>query len=97
MDNQPPQEIQLRARIDDAVAEGIYVNFGSIVHNRSEFILDLGRIVPGKPEVKILTRVLTTPLHAKQLCRALSQNIEQYEKNYGEIPGVDEVNKRVGF
>ncbi len=97
MDNKPPQEIQLRARIDDAVAEGIYVNFGSIVHNRSEFILDLGRIVPGKPEVKILTRVLTTPLHAKQLCRALTQNIEQYEKTYGEIAGIDEMNKRVGF
>jgi len=97
MEDKPPQEIQLRARIDDAVAEGIYVNFGSIVHNRSEFILDLGRIVPGKPEVKILTRVLTTPLHAKQLCSALAQNIEQYEKSFGEIAGADEVNKRVGF
>src|SRR5437773_7343838 len=97
MENKPPQEIQLRARIDDSVAEGIYVNFGSIVHNRSEFILDLGRIVPGKPEVKILTRVLTTPLHAKQLCRALAQNIEQYEKMFGEITGVDDVSKRVGF
>jgi len=53
--------------------------------------------VPGKPEVKILTRVLTTPLHAKQLCRALAQNIEQYEKTYGEISGIDEMNKRVGF
>ena len=97
MDNKPSQEIQLRVRIDDAVAEGVYVNFGSIVHNRSEFILDLGRIVPGKPEVKILTRVLTTPLHAKQLCRALTQNIEQYEKSYGEIAGADESAKRVGF
>ena len=97
MDHKPPQEIQLRLKIDDAVAEGVYVNFGSIVHNRSEFILDLGRIVPGKPEVKILTRVLTTPLHAKQLLRALTQNIEQYEKSYGEISGADESGKRVGF
>ena len=94
---QPPKEIQLRARIDDAVAEGIYINFGSIVHNRSEFIIDLGRIVPGRQEVKILTRVLTTPLHAKQLCRALSQNLEQYEKSFGEIQGMDESAKRVGF
>jgi hypothetical protein len=97
MENKPPQEIQLRMRIDDAVAEGVYVNFGSIVHNRSEFILDLGRIVPGKPEVKVLTRVLTSPLHAKQLCRALTQNIEQYEKSFGEIAGVDDPVKRVGF
>lgn len=97
MENKPSQEIQLRVRIDDAVSEGVYVNFGSIVHNRSEFIIDLGRIVPGRPEVKILTRVITTPLHAKQLCRALSQNLEQYEKSFGEIAGVDEAAKRVGF
>jgi len=95
--DKPPKEIQLHARIDDAVAEGVYVNFGSLAHNRSEFIIDLGRIVPGRSDVKILVRALTTPLVAKQLCRALSQNIEQYEKSYGEIAGIDEVAKRVGF
>ena len=93
----PPKEMTLRARIDDAVAEGVYVNFGSIAHNRSEFFMDLGRIVPGRQDVKILTRVLTTPLVAKQLCRALAQNIDQYEKSYGEIQGVDEAMKKVGF
>ena len=97
MENKPPQEVQLRARIDDAVAEGTYVNFGSIVHNRSEFVLDLGRIVPGRSDVRILVRVLTTPLHAKQLCRALAQNIEQYERTFGEIAGAEDVAKRVGF
>lgn len=96
MDN-PPKEVRLRARIDDSVAEGTYVNFGSISHNRSEFILDLGRVVPGRAEVKILSRILTTPLVAKQLSRALSQNVEQYEKRHGEIVGVDETMKRVGF
>ncbi len=93
----PAGEIPIRLRIDDAVAEGVYVNFGSVAHNRSEFILDLGRIVPGRTEVKILTRILTTPLHAKQLCRALTQNLEQYEKSFGEIQGVDEGFKKVGF
>jgi Protein of unknown function (DUF3467) len=97
MDPKPPQEVPLRARIEDAVAEGIYVNFGSIAHNRSEFILDLGRIVPGRAEVKILSRILTSPLVAKQLSRALAQNIEQYERSYGEIAGMDEAIKRVGF
>lgn len=93
----PPKDIQVRLRIDDAVAEGIYVNFGSIVHNRSEFVIDLGRVVPGRPDVKVLARILTTPLHAKQLCRALAQNLEQYEKSFGEIAGVDESGKKVGF
>lgn len=95
--DQPPKENLLRARIDDQVAEGIYVNFGSIAHNRSEFILDLGRVVPGRVDVKILARLLTTPLVAKQLSRALAQNIEQYEKSYGEIQGTEETMKKVGF
>lgn len=94
---QPPKEIQLRMRLDDNIAEGVYVNFGSIVHNRSEFIIDLGRLVPGRPDVKILTRVLTSPLHAKQLCRALTLNLEQYEKSFGEIAGVDDASRKVGF
>ncbi len=93
----PPREVPIRLRIEDAVAEGIYVNFGSVAHNRSEFILDLGRMVPGKPEVKILARLLSTPLHAKQLCLALTQNLEQYEKTYGEIQGLDDAGKKVGF
>lgn len=95
--NQPPKPAPLRARIDDAVADGIYVNFGSIAHNRSEFIIDLGRLVPNRQDVKILARILTTPLVAKQLCRAISQNLEQYEKSYGEIAGTEEAMKRVGF
>ena len=32
-----------------------------------------------------MSRVLTTPYHARQLLRALQQNIELYERNYGEI------------
>ena len=93
----PPKEVPLRARIDDAIAEGVYVNFGSIAHNRSEFILDLGRIVPGRPDVKILSRLIATPLVAKQLCRALAQNVEQYEKSYGEIAAGEDGMRRVGF
>jgi len=85
MENQP-KEMPLRARIDDAVAEGVYVNFGSIAHNRSEFFMDLGRIVPGRPDVKIHSRILTTPVHAKQFLKALSQNISLYEQQFGAIP-----------
>jgi hypothetical protein len=71
--------------IDETTAEGQYVNFANILHNPTEFVIDFGRIVPGRPDVKILSRVLTTPFHAKQLARALQQNVEIYERTYGEI------------
>lgn len=75
----------VKVTIDDATAEGRYINFANILHNPTEFVLDFGRVVPGRADVKVLCRVLTTPFHAKQLLRALQQNIEIYERSYGEI------------
>ena len=77
--------VSLNVTIDETTAEGHYVNFANILHNPTEFVIDFGRIVPGRPDVKILSRVLTTPFHAKQLARALQQNVEIYERTYGEI------------
>ena len=77
--------LSLQVSIDDATAEGHYVNFANILHNPTEFVIDFGRVVPGRNDVKVQCRVLTTPFHAKQLLRALQQNIEIYERNYGEI------------
>ncbi len=85
MDNeqQPPQTI--RITLDDNVAQGEYVNFANIIHSQSEFVLDLGRIVPGRSDVKIYSRVILTPLHAKQLLEALGHNLSLFEQKFGEI------------
>jgi len=77
--------VPVKITIDEATAEGHYVNFANILHNPTEFVLDFGRVVPGRPDVKIMSRLMTTPFHAKQLARALQQNIEIYERTYGEI------------
>jgi hypothetical protein len=75
----------LRIVLDDAVAQGQYINFANIIHSPSEFVIDLGRIVPGNPDVKIYSRVIIAPLHAKQLMEALAQNIALFEEKFGEI------------
>jgi hypothetical protein len=80
-----PKPVPVKVTIDESTAEGHYVNFANILHNPTEFVLDFGRVVPGRADVKILARLLTTPYHAKQLSRALAQNIELYERSYGEI------------
>ena len=82
MENQPQQ---IRILIDDQVAQGEYVNFANIIHSQSEFVLDLGRVVPGRADVKIYSRVILTPLHAKQLLEALGHNLGLYEQKFGEI------------
>jgi Protein of unknown function (DUF3467) len=84
MDEQQ-QQPTIRITLDDAVAQGEYINFANIIHSPSEFVIDLGRIVPGRQDVKIYSRVIMTPLHAKQLLEALAQNISIFEQKFGEI------------
>jgi Protein of unknown function (DUF3467) len=85
MDEQQPQNPTIRITLDDSVAQGEYINFANIIHSPSEFVIDLGRVVPGRPDVKIYSRVITTPLHAKQLLEALAHNIGLFESKFGEI------------
>lgn len=71
--------------LDESTAQGEYINFANILHAPSEFVIDLGRVVPGRNDVKIYSRVIMTPLHAKQLLAALSTNVALYEQKFGEI------------
>ena len=85
MDEQQTPPPTLRITLDDGVAQGEYVNFANIIHSASEFVIDLGRIMPGRTDVKVYSRVIMTPLHAKQLLEALGHNIGLYEQKFGEI------------
>lgn len=80
--NAPPA---IQFSMDDSVANGVYANFVNIIHNPAEFVFDFARAVPGRSDVRIHSRILTTPVHAKQLLNALAQNIAIYEKSYGTI------------
>ncbi len=79
----PPQTLQIT--LDEKTAQGEYVNFANIIHSPSEFVIDLGRIMPGRTDVKVYSRVIMTPLHAKQFLQALAQNISLFEQKFGEI------------
>jgi hypothetical protein len=85
MDNQQQQQQTIRIVLDENVAQGEYVNFANIIHSASEFVIDLGRVVPGRNDVKIYSRVILTPLHTKQLLEALTHNVALFEQQYGEI------------
>lgn len=88
MDEQQPQQPPtIRIVLEENVAQGEYVNFANIIHSPSEFVIDLGRVVPGRSDVKIYSRVIMTPLHAKQFIEALGHNIALFEQKFGEIRG----------
>ena len=76
---------KIKIVISDQQALGTYANFASIVHNFAEFILDFGRVVPGREEVQVVSRLVMTPVHARQLLRALNENVAIYERSFGPI------------
>jgi hypothetical protein len=63
--------VQLQIKVEEAVGQGEYANFLSILHNPTEFVLDFGRVMPGVPEVRVKSRILTTPYHAKRFLETL--------------------------
>lgn len=80
-----PQQPTIRIMLDDKIVQGEYINFANIIHSPSEFVIDLGRIMPGRTDVKVYSRVIMTPLHTKQLLHALAQNVSMFEQKFGEI------------
>ncbi len=65
--------------------EATYANLALISHSTSEVIIDFARVMPNKPKAKIYSRIVMTPMNAKLLHRALSDNLKKFEAKYGEI------------
>ncbi len=76
---------QLNIELPEEIAEGIYTNLAIISHSNSEFVVDFIRLVPNVPKAKVKTRVILTPQHAKRLLRALTDNVNKFEAQYGPI------------
>ena len=82
-----PEEVNrnLNIELSEDIAEGVYANLAMIAHSSSEFVIDYIRLMPGVPKAKVKARIVITPEHAKRLLNALEENIQKYEKTFGEI------------
>ena len=76
---------QINVELGEKEAEGIYSNLALITHSPAEFVIDFTRMLPGVPKTKVYARLIMTPQHAKSLLNALKDNIDKYEKQFGEI------------
>jgi hypothetical protein len=70
--------------IDPAEEKGHYTNAATIMHSPTEFIIDFMMLLPGDRR-KVVSRVITSPSHAKQFAAALRENVAKYEASYGDI------------
>ena len=94
MDNKEknkPQQIKIE--IDDSIGQGEYANFAIVTHSAAEFVMDFIRILPGLTKSKVKSRIVISPMHAKTYVAALKDNIDKYEKKFGEIKVIK--NKKV--
>ncbi|MBX7095203.1 MAG: DUF3467 domain-containing protein [Flavobacteriales bacterium] len=82
-------ENQLNIELTEETAEGVYSNLAIITHSNAEFIIDFIRVMPGVPKAKVKSRILLSPIHAKQLFRALGDNLAKFEQMHGTIKGGD--------
>ncbi|HSH05180.1 MAG TPA: DUF3467 domain-containing protein [Anaerolineae bacterium] len=81
-----PKKKQMTIKLPEDL-EAVYANMALITHTPVEIVLDFAQILPRMPagNGQVKSRVIMTPVHAKLLLRALTQNIANYEAQFGEI------------
>ncbi len=63
----------------------VYANVALISHAPAEMVIEFAQVLPRIPHGTIQARVIMTPMHAKMLHMALTQNLANYERKFGEI------------
>jgi len=97
MPEQEGREVQVRIEMDDAMAQGAYVNLAFIRHAETEFTMDFIYVQPQEPKAKVRARIISSPGHTKRFLVALQENIKKYEEKYGAIKVAGEPSKKIGF
>lgn len=81
--NQNKNQIQIQLKPE--IADGKYSNLAMIGHGPNDFLIDFIFAPPSMPQAPVVSRIIMTPENAKQLLFALTDNIQKYEKVFGEI------------
>mgnify|MGYP001590622203 CR=1 FL=1 len=98
-DQQQGQQQQIQIKITDDVLKGAHANMMAVSHSKEEFILDFMNVYPMHGQGIAVGRIFITPGHMKRVLKALTDNIGQYEKQFGtieEAPAVSGTNE-IGF
>ena len=63
----------------------VYCNLARISHSPADIVIDFAHLLPADTTARVKARVLMSPLSAKLLLRALTENLARYEAAFGEI------------
>lgn len=76
-----PQQLHIKA--SDETLRGSYSNAMQVTHTQQEVIMDFFNVFP--PQGQLVSRVITSPAHAKQILAALADNLKKYEAQFGTV------------
>jgi hypothetical protein len=84
----PEREMQVGADLE--TRKGVYSNLAIISHQPDEFFIDFLLVdpqaqTPERGQAILVARVILSPQHMKRLHKAIGENIEKYERNFGKI------------
>lgn len=85
MDANNEKKNELKIELTPEVANGHYSNLAVISHSANEVFIDFITVAPNMPQAKVQSRIIMTPENAKNLLFALRDNVQKYEKTFGEI------------
>lgn len=88
---------ELQIQVENDIGQGVYSNLQIINHNDTEFVVDFGRVMPHLPVVKVHSRVIMTPKHAKIFLKTLEDNLKRFEEKHGKIKVDDSEIPNIGF
>ena len=97
MDKKKDNKSKINIELDEKIAEGTYSNLAIINHSVSEFVIDFISVMPGTPKNKVKSRIIITPQHAKKLAKALNDNINRFENNFGPIKAYENPKFQMNF
>ncbi|OGR95843.1 MAG: hypothetical protein A2016_00660 [Elusimicrobia bacterium GWF2_62_30] len=81
----PEAQAQIEVEAEDAVAQGVYADLAVVTHGDTEFLLDFIFLTPGRPEARVVKRIISGAIHTKRFCAALADNLKKYEARFGPI------------
>jgi len=87
MENQKKEPQSISINTGDEISRGRYSNTMLVTHGPEEFIIDW--LLQSPNGAHLVSRIMVTPGHMKRIVKALQENLEKYEQNFGVIKMAD--------
>jgi hypothetical protein len=94
MDDKPKtqQATEIQINTGDDILRGKYSNNMIASHSADEFIIDW--LLNSPSGVHLVSRIIVTPSHVKRIINALKDNLDKYEKQFGNIKEILSIDQK---